>query len=163
MISTTGPPCVNNQYNDWASEPGPTKSTVEVKPQYHSLSGSADFLLHGGSSCIGHRWTPAAHCSPRRRTDRFAPTPRARAGLTLDDIRTQGSASLHPGLRSCAASRLKDPGLEGSRVSEQHWGQPKANPPKTLVAAGADQLLAATVLPVCCGPIAVHRPSDLDQ
>ena len=35
--------------------------------------------------------------------------------------------------------------------------------PETLVAAGAHQLFAATVLPVCDGAIAIHRSSYLDQ
>ncbi len=36
----------------------------------------------------------------------------ALSGLTLDGFRTQGSASLHPRLRSYAASRLNGSGLE---------------------------------------------------
>ena len=39
----------------------------------------------------------------------------APSGASLDSLRTQGSASLHPGLRSCAVSRLKCSGLEGSK------------------------------------------------
>ena len=45
---------------------------------------------------------------------RFAPAPLP--GLTVASFRTQGSASLHPGLRSCAASRLNGSGLEGSKI-----------------------------------------------
>ncbi len=44
----------------------------------------------------------------RRRNHRFVFL-RPLRGFSLDGFRTQGSASLHPGLRSCAASRLKAP------------------------------------------------------
>ena len=62
----------------------------------------------------------------------FAPTPRP--GLTLDSLRTQGSASLHPGLRSYAASRLKCSGLEGSKL--------KVSKPTVLGLAGASRQVA---------------------
>ena len=60
---------------------------------------------------------------------RFAPAPRRglpwtvfAPRVTLDSLRTQGSASLHPGLRSCAASRLNSstaqhPGLRSCAAS----------------------------------------------
>ena len=53
------------------------------------------------------QWSLIRVGSPKQSRDRMMPLfSCAPSGLGVVSFRTQGSASLHPGLRSCAASRL---------------------------------------------------------
>ena len=93
----------------------------------------------------------------------------------------EGSLSPDRGMIDCSLEIVKQPlGQSAYHRPADDWaigGAQKSPPterqalpkfkarlfPESLVAARAHQLLAATVLPVCDGAIAIHRSSDLDQ
>ncbi len=97
--------CAASRLNGSTVQPSAISAVSEVRP--FTIRTQQPRKRRNHSNCA--RWKPfsrrktaiprrpnppSAHRSPRRRTGRFAPTPRP--GLALDGFRTQGSASLHP-------------------------------------------------------------------